>query len=1019
MVIWHPFHRFRDSASSRRERRARRTRRGRNSAPVWRETKTERLEERSLLTTGPQLISIIPDNGGVLLPGETLNSAPTQLTFRFDQNQVINPTTLTGGIELVRSGGDGVFGNSNDVTIFPGYLGIGTTPNEVVMRFSTPLPADLYDVTIVGSGPDALENAAGQAFNGGVNYNLDFRLNLAPQVVGVVPQPISPANSSGVRTQVNNEVDVYFNEPLDATSVSNPALYQLIRTKNTSTTADDIADVPTSAVYVAANDEVRLFFNSDNVVSSPAGYTPIGSITTLAQFATKDGMPNESLRLRIGNSDQPQAAPTIVQVPASPNDPSTPNGTGPGDTYTSSMNAGTLANGQTNIYNSAITPLPVNPGLAPSGGDNVPGVQNLPNPITASSLQLASGALSSLAAWVQSEGINNHIIDGNANSQGGVVTIAYNFQDIYGTDPNGNLLHNAIIGNPTQEQLVREIFGLFSYYTGANFVQTADSGITIAVGDVRAVSPTAPPTNINGAEGPTKTSNGAPVVVVNGNVNWGQNEYGGNFFRVAMDEIGKALGLGNNYDQPGSIEGTAGFENATQSAPTADTSQVFPGNPDVNNLQFLYATDSSDVNIYKLTVTQSGTLNAQTLAQRLTPTSNLDTLLSLYNEVTLLGVPVAGGQATSPSPANQGLEGQTFAISATAPAGQTVTRTFEFNSGYSLDLPVNTSVAGLDGQTFSLTEGAKTVTFEFAADGRAVTDGNTAIDFNSTDLVSTVAGDIVQTINYAVKNLGLSGGQPPISATYSGIDPTGTYAVVNIGGDVNTTFNPQTSPLTLSGSVTLTTPGAVMVRYAPADNQHQLAEDIAAAVNSPVLDVLNTPVSGTDQFTVDNGTVSKTFELDTSGVSTSPGVIPIQFSATDTPQKVAQEIAIAVNAAFGAGSATANSTAPQVVFNFVNGSVTASATAKDVGVLNVAATAELTQVQLQGSLTLNLKNVPEFSSSIQHNLISRNDNYFGTDSNINLELQPGVYYVAVSASGNSQFDPNVHGSGWGGRTDGM
>src|SRR5581483_1084028 len=189
--------------------------------------------------------------------------------------------------------------------------------------------------------------------------------------------------------------------------------------------------------------------------------------------------------------------------------------------------------------------------------------------------------------------------------------------------------------------------------------------------------------------------------------------------------------------------------------------------------------------------------------------------------------------------------------------------------------------------------------------------------------------------------------------------------------------------------------------------------------NSPVLDVLSTPVTGTDQFTVDNGTISKTFELDTSGTSTIPGVIPIQYSLADSPQTIASEIASAVNSAFGAGSATVDisGATPHVIFNFVNGSVTASATARDVGVLNVSATAGLTQVQLQGSLTLNLTNVPQFSSSIQNILISRNDDYFGTDSSINIEVQPGIYYVAVS--GNDQFDPNVHDSGWGGKSDGM
>ena len=102
------------------------------------------------MLTGPQLISIIPDDGGLLLPGDTLNVAPRELTFRFDQNQTINSSTLAG-IELVRSGGDGTFGNANDVQITPGYVGIGTEPNTVVMRFSTTLPDDLYQVTIVGA----------------------------------------------------------------------------------------------------------------------------------------------------------------------------------------------------------------------------------------------------------------------------------------------------------------------------------------------------------------------------------------------------------------------------------------------------------------------------------------------------------------------------------------------------------------------------------------------------------------------------------------------------------------------------------------------------------------------------------------------------------------------------------------------------------------------------------------------------------------------------------------------------
>ncbi len=51
-------------------------------------------------------------------------------------------------------------------------------------------------------------------------------------------------------------------------------------------------------------------------------------------------------------------------------------------------------------------------------------------------------------------------------------------------------------------------------------------------------------------------------------------------------------------------------------------------------------------------------------------------------------------------------------------------------------------------------------------------------------------------------------------------------------------------------------------------------------------------------------------------------------------------------------------------------------------------------------------------------LIARNDDYFSNDSSIQLALTPGTYFVGVSASGNSQYDPATSDSGLGGRTEG-
>lgn len=51
-------------------------------------------------------------------------------------------------------------------------------------------------------------------------------------------------------------------------------------------------------------------------------------------------------------------------------------------------------------------------------------------------------------------------------------------------------------------------------------------------------------------------------------------------------------------------------------------------------------------------------------------------------------------------------------------------------------------------------------------------------------------------------------------------------------------------------------------------------------------------------------------------------------------------------------------------------------------------------------------------------IIARNDDYFGEDAFLDLDLEAGTYYLAVTSVGNTDFDPTVSDSGYGGRTDG-
>ena len=129
-----------------RKRIKRRTRRQRE-----RSLKVENLEPRQLLAVSPQLVAINPNQGEVLMDGDIRNIAPTNLTFRFDDGQIIDESSLAAGIRITRAGFDGTFGDGNEVEIVPGFIGIGDQPNEVIARFDEALPDDHYRIEIFGA----------------------------------------------------------------------------------------------------------------------------------------------------------------------------------------------------------------------------------------------------------------------------------------------------------------------------------------------------------------------------------------------------------------------------------------------------------------------------------------------------------------------------------------------------------------------------------------------------------------------------------------------------------------------------------------------------------------------------------------------------------------------------------------------------------------------------------------------------------------------------------------------------
>ncbi|MEL6895449.1 MAG: hypothetical protein AAFP90_05030, partial [Planctomycetota bacterium] len=234
-------------AESRRD--SRRRNRRRKDLQRRRGALVETLESRQLLA-GPQLIGIQPNGGDLIdFDGSSVrNVAPRLLTFRFDQDQSIDPLTVGEAIQITRDGNDdGVY----DVPVTSGQVSVDPTDrNEVLVRFAETLPDDIYRITVNGfddasRGIIGLRNTEDELLVprtlGARSEVVDFELKLGGLVEAVVPQPVvrQPDNSL---VQLRNQIHVYFNEdPLfvenvDDTpgaapterSAENPRFYQLL-----------------------------------------------------------------------------------------------------------------------------------------------------------------------------------------------------------------------------------------------------------------------------------------------------------------------------------------------------------------------------------------------------------------------------------------------------------------------------------------------------------------------------------------------------------------------------------------------------------------------------------------------------------------------------------------------------------------------------------------------------------------------------------------------------------------------
>jgi hypothetical protein len=1131
--MWRSLHPFKSEGPTKRKRPPTRARKAQDRAAAEarkarsRRALIERFEERAMLSGSPQLISIVANSGDVVYSPSTggqtavLHTSPSELDLFFNQGTVIDPTTLSG-IQVVGAGLDGKLNDADDVTIHPGYVGIGTTPNEVVLRFAQTLSDGLYQLTLLGSGPNALTDSSSppDLFNSGnpaqPNLPVPFSVAAGPQVTSVVPEPIVYNSATGQLQQNTSEIDVYFNEAIQPLSQSvnqlDPRLFQLIVTNGTASTVNQGEFNPVSASFDPSTNKATLLF------AAPLDALAGGS---------------GALRLRIGDNQQVVSSFTNgQQVNTQPLTTVIPE---PGSTFGSpsqptlqpySVNLESTQQMQHQIIDTVLGATSVNPDVAVLGGNTGVGVRNdqVQQHVDYSESPLGQGAFAA------------------SPTPGSVPTYTYNFPSVYGGTAISPL-HNVITNQ--QEDLARQIFQLWSTYLGVQFKEVSNESLGaadfgIVTGEVQAVNPTAAAT-LQAIAGPAPTSpitiNGVPeyLAVMNAQVYANESLYGGPWFTAAMQQVGRLLGLGYDGEgPPGTVMGLGGNDPATNAAPEP----VYPGNADVLHGQSIYQPASDNVDMYSFTLHSSGQFSAETIAQQ-----------GFFNVITIPSGTSTGGVGSavvdgSTFSINDGTQTLTFEFAAngrvvndgnlpiaysSTDSAQTVAADLAaaINSAASslglkatagayenqielsgnltvtpsastfnvITVPSTSSTVGtqvVDGSTFTISDGTHTLTFEFAANGRTVTDGNVPIAYNTTDSAAAVAADIAGAINTAAVNAGL---KATAGIYQNQVDVTGSVTVTQAPAYFNTITVPSGSGMVGTGvadgstftvsngtqSITFefaangrtVTDGNVPIAYNTTDSGQTVAADIASAITvaagkqglQVVVGVQGSVVRVSGSVAVtpagNQGQVSYLQQASQVGYTQQSNRVeytqqPSQLNTVLTLYSQTNVIQVPENASSpaGAGGSTVvdgstftinDGVHPQVTFEFAANGRTLSdgnvpiaysssqdsahnvameianainSAAAQTG-LDVTATVQFDQVVLSGPVTLSESTIHGgVTYTVSRQIVSRNDDYFGTDSFVNMQLAPGIYYLAVTSTGNTQFDPNVANSGSGGTTQG-
>jgi subtilisin-like proprotein convertase family protein/methionine-rich copper-binding protein CopC len=203
-------------------------------------------------STAPIVMSVTPS-------GTITQNPPSTIDVTFSEDVTSASATNPAFFTVTRSGGDGGFGNGNEIPLTASSIQYDSATRRVRFTLSSPLPNDVYLIRLRGQG--GVQDLAGNYLDGDANhagaddYTSVFQVNVppAPDTTPPTVSSITPV-SNKVLAAAPTEILVQFSETMNVTTIigNNFKLYAR------GTDASFTRLVPTTVTYNATTRTARI-----------------------------------------------------------------------------------------------------------------------------------------------------------------------------------------------------------------------------------------------------------------------------------------------------------------------------------------------------------------------------------------------------------------------------------------------------------------------------------------------------------------------------------------------------------------------------------------------------------------------------------------------------------------------------------------------------------------------------------------------------------------------------------------